>query len=343
MLRDVSNVNNWHFAMLNDVDRNAKFDLAIREAVAALAPEVGRVRVLDLGAGSGLLSMMAARAGADKVYAVERSALLSQLGPETLRRNGFGVGPGERVSWLAKSSRDVALADLDGAPCDVLVSETLGVTVLDEQALGFMADARARLLRARARAPGGGAYATIPRRVTTVAAVIRCDDLHELLHVDRAAGFDVRGVNSLRQSGGDGMRRSSRDFGFMLREVPHEIVAGPFEIFTIDFATDNATQFEGLRVVRAGRARSAGAIHAVVAWFEADLNPSGSISLSTSPWASDNSFARQQHWGQLLHVLPVDESGPSHVRAGDTIELSTSVTEKHIVFDKVHITPATAA
>ena len=75
-LRDVSNVNNWHFAMLNDVDRNAKFDLAIREAVAALAPEVGRVRVLDLGAGSGLLSMMAARAGADKVYAVERSALL---------------------------------------------------------------------------------------------------------------------------------------------------------------------------------------------------------------------------------------------------------------------------
>ena len=69
MLRDVSNVNNWHFAMLNDVDRNAKFDLAIREAVAAPAPEVGRVRVLDLGAGSGLLSMMSrcARAGADEV------------------------------------------------------------------------------------------------------------------------------------------------------------------------------------------------------------------------------------------------------------------------------------
>ena len=74
LARDVSNVNNWHFAMLNDVDRNAKFDLAIREAVAALAPEVGRVRVLDLGAGSGLLSMMAARAGAEAPRRSTRSA-----------------------------------------------------------------------------------------------------------------------------------------------------------------------------------------------------------------------------------------------------------------------------
>jgi len=27
--------------------------------------------------------------------------------------------------------------------------------------------------------------------------------------------------------------------------------------------------------------------------------------LSTSPWAPDNSFARQQHWGQLVQLLPL--------------------------------------
>ena len=149
MLRDVSNVNNWHPAMLNDVDRNVKFDLAIREAVAALAPRSGACGARPRR-GSGLLSMMGPRAGRGQGVRgrAQRAALAARprdAAAERVRRSR------ERVSWLAKSSRDVALADLDGAPCDVLVSETLGVTVLDEQALGFMVDARARPLRARAR------------------------------------------------------------------------------------------------------------------------------------------------------------------------------------------------
>lgn len=42
--------------------------------------------------------------------------------------------------------------------------------------------------------------------------------------------------------------------------------------------------------------------------FEADLgwDVNGVLqSLSTSPWAPDNSFARQQHWGQLVQLLPL--------------------------------------
>ena len=48
----------WHFGMLNDAERNTAYDRALRARVRA-----GDM-VLDIGAGTGLLGMMAARAGA---------------------------------------------------------------------------------------------------------------------------------------------------------------------------------------------------------------------------------------------------------------------------------------
>ena len=55
--------------MLNDVERNRSYEAGIEAAVR----EGGGRTVLDLGAGTGLLSLMAARAGAERVYACEAS------------------------------------------------------------------------------------------------------------------------------------------------------------------------------------------------------------------------------------------------------------------------------
>ena len=56
----------WHFRMLNDATRNAKFADAIVKAVRRWKRkkrEGKPLRVLDIGAGTGLLSMVAAREG----------------------------------------------------------------------------------------------------------------------------------------------------------------------------------------------------------------------------------------------------------------------------------------
>lgn len=57
----------WHWEMLHDEERAELYDRAIRRAVAS---DPGSL-VLDIGAGSGLLAMMAARAGARQVVACE--------------------------------------------------------------------------------------------------------------------------------------------------------------------------------------------------------------------------------------------------------------------------------
>ena len=71
----------WHFPMLNDVERNRSYEAGIEAAVR----EGGGRTVLDLGAGTGLLSLMAARAGADRVYACEASEVKPGADIEDIR------------------------------------------------------------------------------------------------------------------------------------------------------------------------------------------------------------------------------------------------------------------
>src|SRR5262249_40091000 len=76
----------WHVRMLNDAQRNDAFEHAIR---AALDKEGRHARILDIGAGSGLLSMMAARAGATSVVACEKVPAIAEKAEHIVALNGF--------------------------------------------------------------------------------------------------------------------------------------------------------------------------------------------------------------------------------------------------------------
>jgi SAM-dependent methyltransferase len=126
----------FHQALLADARRNRAFH-------RALAARVRRgSRVLDLGAGTGVWAVVAARLGARQVVAVEREPLLAPVIERLAHENGVA----DRVEVACADARRVRLP----RAFDVVVSETVGNEAFDEGIVALMARARERFLR-----PGG--------------------------------------------------------------------------------------------------------------------------------------------------------------------------------------------
>ena len=111
-------------AMLSDPVRMTAFDHAIRQKV-----KPGDV-VVDLGAGTGILGFLAIRAGADKVFCIEKSDAI-ELARAVAAKNGMT----DRMVFLEANSKEVSLP----VKADVIVSETLGSFGVDENTLEFTA------------------------------------------------------------------------------------------------------------------------------------------------------------------------------------------------------------
>src|SRR3989442_247493 len=82
--------------------------------------------VLDIGTGSGMLALLACKAGARRVYAIEVSDAI-QVGRELAAANGFA----ERIEFIQNLSTRLTLPE----SADVIVSDLRGVLPLHEQSL----------------------------------------------------------------------------------------------------------------------------------------------------------------------------------------------------------------
>ncbi len=98
--------------------------------------------MLDIGTGSGVLAVAAARAGARRVYAVEGSDI-AEVAERVFAANGVD----DVVTLVPGWSRHVELPE----PADLLVAEVIGNEPLEEEILETTLDARRRLLKPDAR------------------------------------------------------------------------------------------------------------------------------------------------------------------------------------------------
>lgn len=94
----------YHLPMVNDISRNAAYEAAIIQAIKRKQEEGKEsIRVLDLGAGSGLLGMMAARAGAEEVVCLEKVEVLAGAANLIVEDNGFA----EKIVVINELSTDL--------------------------------------------------------------------------------------------------------------------------------------------------------------------------------------------------------------------------------------------
>merc|ERR1711936_114021 len=75
--------------MLHDSERNKMYYEGLKAAIALKRSQGQPVHVLDIGTGTGLLSMMAAKIGADSVTAIEEFLPMANRAEKIIRDNGF--------------------------------------------------------------------------------------------------------------------------------------------------------------------------------------------------------------------------------------------------------------
>jgi SAM-dependent methyltransferase len=257
-----------HRTMICDRVRTEAFRAAIDSVVRP-----GDI-VLDVGAGSGILSVFAARAGAGRVYAVERTTV-AVLAQELAAENGVG----EIVRVIHGDIMDVELPER----VDVIVSEWLGGFGIDEGMLVPVIAARDRWLK-----PGG---VMIPRSVTAWAGLVHDRYLGETVEFLRANPYGLRfddliekTVNEIVYSGtfrhlaaGDVRSEASRLWTTDAGLIPLEQAQAPHEA---------ETQF---------LVRDHGPANALALWFSAELAPG--VSLSIGPGDPPT------HWGMTTAPL----------------------------------------
>lgn len=255
----------WHFPMMNDEERNSAYNDAL---IKTVTPDSV---VLDIGSGSGLLAMMAARAGAKHVYTCEVNRRIAEKAREIVAANGFA----DRITVIAKKSTDIEIGREIAERADILVSEILDECVLGEGVVPSVHHAREHLIKPDA--------VIIPSRATVYMALVEAPRLHEYYCVDKASGFDVSAFNEFSRAPYTILR---------LATYPYTFINDPVETFSFDLANpDSQGAAEKTFSLTADRDCTC---HAIVYWFSLDLDDE--ISIDTSP-VHDRSC-----WMQAAHV-----------------------------------------
>ena len=172
----------WHVPMMNDTPRNDAFEKAILAAIAQHGPTA---RILDIGTGGGLLSMMAARGGATRIVTCETVPVIAETAKRIVALNGYS----EQIRVVGKNSQDLEIGGELEQRADILISEILSCDLLGEKVLDTFEDAHARLVRDGAT--------IIPRAAAAVGCLVASDVLARYAFATTSSGFDVTPFNDL--------------------------------------------------------------------------------------------------------------------------------------------------
>jgi len=289
----VETVNDFHFAMMNDFERNDFY----RDSLAkAITPDS---IVLEIGCGSGLLSIIAASLGARQVFAIEANCHLAQLARNIIAANGYE----DKVTVINKLSTEVELEEIGGAGADVLVSEILGTVMLGESALEYVSDARERLIKPEA--------AIIPHSGRQYATLVSSEEIQRITAVKGWGGIDLSYFNMLQDTTS---LVFTKQYGFRFSSIPSDLLSEAVCVADIDFTTDCPGDLEPT-VFFTPKIVADGVAHAVMCHWEVYGDSEKTLRMSTDP--KETNFPRDMQWGQALQL--VEDNGAPETDSGQPV------------------------
>ncbi|KAJ0023508.1 hypothetical protein NQD34_003407 [Periophthalmus magnuspinnatus] len=297
--------------MLHDCDRNNKYYQGIRAAVARVKARGEPVIVLDIGTGTGLLSMMAVTAGADFCYAVEMFKPMAQAARCIVEKNGFS----NKIKIINKHSTDVTVGpegDMQSR-ANVLLTELFDTELIGEGALPSYEHAHVHLMQTGCEA--------VPHRARVYAQLVQSEELWSWAHLHPVT------VGSSRLLPYPALTRCAGSHAvcdIQLSQLPsHSFTAlSPrLTMFSVDFSKPVSSKpqtysckFEAL---------CSGQAQVVLSWWDITMDPSDSIVCSMAPsWTYEDPCAApwRDHWMQSVYFL----SEQSSVTKGEELCVSVS-------------------
>ncbi|XP_053127167.1 protein arginine N-methyltransferase 7 isoform X2 [Hemicordylus capensis] len=299
--------------MLNDKDRNEKYFQGIRAAVGRVKERGERAIVLDIGTGTGLLSMMAVTAGADFCYAVEVFKPMADAAAKIVEKNSFS----DKIKIIQKHSTEVTVGPDGDMQCraNILITELFDTELIGEGALPSYEHAHQYLVEEGCEA--------VPHRATVYAQLVESKRMwswNKLLPIRVHAEDGEKVVVSLPEM--EDCPGAPTVYDIQLNQVPFgdfTALSKVVAVFRIDFSKP-VSRASGHHTVQLEPIRS-GRAQVVLSWWDIDMDPSGSIKCTMAPYwvqtASDD-IPWRDHWMQCVYFLPNEDL----VLQGESVDLT---------------------
>lgn len=261
--------------MLKDELRMNAYEEAIKRTV-----QPGSV-VLDIGTGTGIHALMAARTGARHVYAIEPADAI-HVARNLARVNGLE----DRITFIQDMSIRVTLPE----KADVLISDLHGTLPWFGKHIPTMADARERLLTNQA--------VILPAKDTVHVVVVEAPKLYSSFSEpweDRPFGFEMDTIARLLTN------------SFARGRVDRDAFLSPVQTITeVDYYSVQDPDVDLSQCLRIDRP---GLCHGLLFWFDTQVHQD--IRLTSAPYEPEISY------GSAFFPL----TRPVEVARGDRMEL----------------------
>ncbi|OAL63606.1 HNRNP arginine N-methyltransferase [Trichophyton rubrum] len=257
-----------HEEMLKDEVRTRSYRDAIYNSKHLFKDKV----VLDVGCGTGILSMFAVKAGAKHVIGVDMSSIIGKA-REIVEANGMS----DKITLLQGKMEEV---ELPFPKVDIIISEWMGYFLLYESMLDTVLYARDNYLN-----PNGLIF---PDKATIYLGAIEDGDYKEekIGFWDNVYGFDYSAMKDVA------LTEPLVDIVEL-----KALVSDPCALVTLDLYTVTTADLS-FKVPFTLTARRDDYIHALIAWFDIDFTACHKpVHFSTGP------HAKYTHWKQTVFYL----------------------------------------
>lgn len=292
-----------HELMLKDKPRVTAYKMFIENNSDVFQNKI----VVDVGAGTGILSLLVAKSGAKHVFAVEASGV-STLCHEIVQRNGYG----DIITVIQGRVEDVMLPE--NVKADVLISEWMGFYLLHESMLDSVISARDRFL-----ARDG---IILPSVANIYTCPVTMKDF-QTSHIDywkNVYGFDFSPAISR-------VRAARLTQPQIMSVRPIDCLAEPYLLISLDLNFVSKDDIKNIYAIPKFRITKNALLHGFAVWFDVEFEGTNSVVLKTGP------DSETTHWCQTVIVLPETLL----VSKNETVECQLVLSQDHENFRRYNI------